>query len=216
MSASSGKGSHGGRFRAHRRPLQHTGCMRTIKLAVIPGDGIGKEVVPEGLKVLTKVLEGSDLELETTQFDLGADRWHRTGDTLTDEDLEAIRGNDVILLGAVGDPSVPPVSLTRSALKLRFALDHYVNLRPSKYYEGVASPLRIPDDTQTSLLSVKARRASTVATAVPSASAPRTRSQPRFQSTLLSVLSALYATRLKRPTLGLVKNLLWCTNTMSS
>ena len=133
---------------AHTDAAQHTGCMRTIKLAVIPGDGIGKEVVPEGLKVLTKVLEGSDLELETTQFDLGADRWHRTGDTLTDEDLEAIRGNDVILLGAAGDPSVPSGVLERGLLlKLRFALDHYVNLRPSKYYEGVASPLRIPDNT---------------------------------------------------------------------
>ena len=133
---------------AHTDAAQHTGCMRTIKLAVIPGDGIGKEVVPEGLKVLTKVLEGSDLELETTHFDLGADRWHRTGDTLTDEDLEAIRGNDAILLGAVGDPSVPSGILERGLLlKLRFALDHYVNLRPSKYYEGVASPLRTPDNT---------------------------------------------------------------------
>ena len=193
----------------------HNWAMTTLKLAVIPGDGIGKEVVPEGLKVLTKVLEGSDLELETTHFDLGADRWHRTGDTLTDEDLEAIKGNDAILLGAVGDPSVPSGVLERGLLlKLRFALDHYVNLRPSKYYEGVASPLRTPT-TRTSLSSVKARKASTVATAAESASALRTRSQPRFQSTLLSVSSALYATRSKRPTLGLVKNLLWCTNIMS-
>lgn len=120
--------------------------MTTLKLAVIPGDGIGKEVVPEGLKVLGAVLEGSDITLETTSFDLGADRWHRTGDTLTEDDLEAIKTHDAILLGAVGDPSVPSGVLERGLLlKLRFALDHYVNLRPSKHYEGVPSPLVAPE-----------------------------------------------------------------------
>lgn len=97
---------------AHTDAAQHTGCMRTIKLAVIPGDGIGKEVVPEGLKVLTKVLEGSDLELETTQFDLGADRWHRTGDTLTDEDLEAIRETTSSFWVLLVTRRFPPVSLS--------------------------------------------------------------------------------------------------------
>ena len=118
-----------------------------IKLAVIPGDGIGKEVVPEGLKVLDAALEGTDTEIVATAFDLGADRWHRTGETLTDADLEAIKDQDVILLGAVGDPSVPSGILERGLLlRLRFALDHYVNLRPSKYYPGVPTPLAAPGD----------------------------------------------------------------------
>ena len=132
---------------AHADAAQHTGCMRTIKLAVIPGDGIGKEIVPEGLKVLRAALRGSDTHLEEIPFDLGAQRWHRTGETLTDEDLAAIRECDAILLGAVGDPSVPAGILERGLLlKLRFSLDHYVNLRPSVYYPGVPSPLKEPGD----------------------------------------------------------------------
>lgn len=129
-------------------PTGHTmGPMTTLDLAVIPGDGIGKEVVPEGLKVLEAVLEGSGIDLSTTHYDLGAERWHRTGETLTDEDLESIKKHDAILLGAVGDPSVPSGVLERGLLlKLRFALDHYVNLRPSKYFEGVPSPLAAPGD----------------------------------------------------------------------
>ncbi|WP_136313904.1 3-isopropylmalate dehydrogenase [Actinomyces procaprae] len=120
---------------------------QTIKLAVIPGDGIGKEVVPEGLKVLEAALEGSGVTLETTDFDLGAERWHRTGETITDAELEDIKAHDAILLGAVGDPSVPSGVLERGLLlRLRFALDHYVNLRPSKYYPGVATPLADPGD----------------------------------------------------------------------
>ncbi|SDN06432.1 3-isopropylmalate dehydrogenase [Actinomyces ruminicola] len=120
---------------------------QTIKLAVIPGDGIGKEVVPEGLKVLEAALEGSGVALETTAFDLGAERWHRTGETITDAELEEIKAHDAILLGAVGDPSVPSGVLERGLLlRLRFALDHYVNLRPSKYYPGVATPLANPGD----------------------------------------------------------------------
>ena len=119
----------------------------TLNIAVIPGDGIGKEIVPEGLKVLDRVLADKGIDYSTTHFNLGAERWHATGDTLTDEDLEAIKHHDVILLGAVGDPSVPSGVLERGLLlKLRFALDHYVNLRPSKYYEGVPSPLANPGD----------------------------------------------------------------------
>ena len=120
---------------------------QTIKLAVIPGDGIGKEVVPEGLKVLDRALEGTGIAVLPTTFDLGAERWHRTGQTLTDEDLEAIKAHDAILLGAVGDPSVPSGVLERGLLlRLRFALDHYVNLRPSVYYPGVPTPLADPGD----------------------------------------------------------------------
>lgn len=119
----------------------------TLKIAVIPGDGIGQEIVPEGLKVLDRVLADRAIAYSTTHFDLGARRWHATGDTLTDDDLQAIKGHDAILLGAVGDPSVPSGVLERGLLlKLRFALDHYVNLRPSKYYEGVPSPLANPGD----------------------------------------------------------------------
>jgi len=115
----------------------------TYKLAVVAGDGIGPEVVAEGLKCLTAATEGTDIAFDITEFDLGAKRWHATGETLTDADLEAIRGHDVILLGAIGDPSVPSGVLERGVLlPLRFALDQYVNLRPSKLYPGEVSPLR--------------------------------------------------------------------------
>lgn len=122
-----------------------------IRLAVIPGDGIGPEVVAEGLKVLHAALEtlpdSERPQIEERSFDLGAARWHRTGETLTDEDLEAIAEQDVILLGAVGDPSVPSGVLERGLLlRLRFALDHYVNLRPSIYYPGAPTPLAEPGD----------------------------------------------------------------------
>jgi len=119
----------------------------TYKLAVVAGDGIGPEVVAEGLKCLDAAIEGTDIAFETTEFDLGAQRWHATGDTLTDQDLEAIRQHDVILLGAIGDPSVPSGVLERGVLlPLRFALDQYVNLRPSRLYPGEVSPLRDVED----------------------------------------------------------------------
>ncbi|MCL1869701.1 MAG: 3-isopropylmalate dehydrogenase [Promicromonosporaceae bacterium] len=120
---------------------------RNIELAVVAGDGIGTEVVEQGLLVLEAALAGSDAKVGTTEFDLGARRWHATGETLTDETLEAIKGHDAILLGAIGDPTVPSGVLERGLLlKLRFALDHYVNLRPNKLYQGVTSPLANPGD----------------------------------------------------------------------
>jgi len=120
---------------------------RNIKLAVVAGDGIGPEVVAEGLKTLDAALAGSDLTVTTTEFDLGAARWHRTGETLTAADLAAIREHDAILLGAIGDPGVPSGILERGLLlKLRFDLDHYVNLRPSRLYPGVTSPLANPGE----------------------------------------------------------------------
>ncbi|TNU76547.1 3-isopropylmalate dehydrogenase [Miniimonas arenae] len=120
---------------------------RELDLAVIAGDGIGPEVVAEGLKVLDAVLAGSDVTVRTTPYELGARRWHETGETLTDADLEAIGQHEAILLGAIGDPGVPSGVLERGLLlKLRFAFDHYVNLRPSKLYPGVPTPLGNPGE----------------------------------------------------------------------
>ncbi|WP_030785293.1 3-isopropylmalate dehydrogenase [Streptomyces sp. NRRL S-920] len=114
---------------------------RILNLAVIPGDGIGQEVVAQGLKVLGAVLP-QDVKLETTEYDFGARRYHATGETLTDADAEALKRHDAILLGAIGDPSVPSGVLERGfLLKLRFLFDHHVNLRPSKLLPGVATPL---------------------------------------------------------------------------
>src|SRR5919206_2039044 len=111
---------------------------RSIRLAVVPGDGIGPEVVAEGLKVL----DALGLKIEQTAYDLGAARWHKTGETLPDSVLAEIREHDAILLGAVGDPTVPSGVLERGLLlKLRFALDHHVNLRPVRLYPGVRTPL---------------------------------------------------------------------------
>jgi 3-isopropylmalate dehydrogenase len=120
---------------------------RTLQLAVIAGDGIGTEVVEQGLSVLDAALAGSDVTVTTKEFDLGARRWHATGETLTDADLEAIRAHDAILLGAIGDPQVPSGVLERGLLlRLRFALDHYVNLRPGRLSPGVTSPLAEPGE----------------------------------------------------------------------
>ncbi|MEX2968650.1 3-isopropylmalate dehydrogenase [Streptomyces sp. C184] len=114
---------------------------RSIRLAVIPGDGIGQEVVAQGLKVLTAVLP-QDVKLETKEYDLGARRWHATGETLPDEELESLKQHDALLLGAIGDPSVPSGVLERGLLlKLRFAFDHFVNLRPSKLFPNTSTPL---------------------------------------------------------------------------
>ncbi|MBA3340048.1 MAG: 3-isopropylmalate dehydrogenase [Geodermatophilaceae bacterium] len=110
-----------------------------MRIAVIGGDGIGPEVTAEALKVLREV----EPELAATSFDLGASRWLRTGEVLTDSELEEIRGHDAILLGAIGDPSVPSGILERGLLlRLRFALDHHVNLRPVRLLPGVVGPLR--------------------------------------------------------------------------
>ena len=117
-----------------------------MKLAVIPGDGIGTEVTAEALKVMRAALAGSGESIETTEYDLGALRYLRNGELLTDDDLASLREHDAILLGAVGDPrTVPSGVLERGLLlKMRFALDHHVNLRPSVLYPGVTSPLSDP------------------------------------------------------------------------
>jgi len=121
--------------------------MAAYKLAVIPGDGIGPEVVVEGLKVLDVVAAKHGLTFEKTEYELGAKYWHKTGETLPDAVMADLAKADVILLGAVGDPSVPSGVLERGLLlKLRFAFDHFINLRPTKLYPGVASPLRDPGE----------------------------------------------------------------------
>ena len=109
-----------------------------MKLAVIAGDGIGPEVISEALGVLTTLVP----DVAVTEYDLGARRYHRNGELLTDDDLASLREHDAILLGAIGDPSVPSGVLERGLLlKMRFALDHHVNLRPSHRFPGVTSPL---------------------------------------------------------------------------
>jgi len=113
-----------------------------LRLAVVPGDGIGTEVVAEGLKVLDVVADRHGISVDRAEYDLGARLYNATGEVLPDSVLAELRGSDAILLGAVGDPSVPPGVLERGLLlKLRFELDHHVNLRPVKLYPGVTTPL---------------------------------------------------------------------------
>ena len=114
----------------------------SFNLAVIAGDGIGPEVVAEGIKVLDAVSAKYGVTFAKTEYDLGAKYWHKTGETLPDSVLADLAKSDVILLGAVGDPTVPSGVLERGLLlKLRFAFDHYINLRPAKLWPGTKSPL---------------------------------------------------------------------------
>ena len=119
---------------------------KTYHIAVIAGDGIGKEIVPQAQAVLEKVTRGkADIRYE--DFDLGAERYLRDGAVLPDEDLDRLKQQDAILLGAIGDPRIKAGILERGLLlKMRFELDQYVNLRPSKLYKGVVSPLADPGD----------------------------------------------------------------------
>jgi 3-isopropylmalate dehydrogenase len=119
-----------------------------LRVAVIGGDGIGPEVTAEAVKVLEVA---APVKIEQTRYDLGAERYLTTGEVLPDSVLEEVRSHDAILLGAVGgrpgDPRLPAGILERGLLlRLRFELDHYVNLRPSRIYPGVASPLADPGE----------------------------------------------------------------------
>ena len=121
---------------------------RIVRLATIPGDGIGPEVVREALRVMDAAV-GSDARIEADEFRLGADRYLATGDVLPDDELAAIAEHDAILLGAVGgrpdDPRLAKAGIERGLLLgLRFALDQYVNLRPTVLFPGVISPLAAP------------------------------------------------------------------------
>ncbi|MER1997321.1 MAG: 3-isopropylmalate dehydrogenase [Arthrobacter sp.] len=124
---------------------------KVISLAVIPGDGIGPEVTAEAVKVLKAVTAAGTARFDLTEYQLGAEHWLRTGETLPDETLESLKKHDAILFGAVGaapgDTQMPSGLIEREMLlKLRFSLDHFVNLRPSKLYPGVVSPLANPGE----------------------------------------------------------------------
>ncbi len=116
---------------------------KTYRIAVVPGDGTGPEVVDQGLKVLDAAAERFGFRTERKAFPFGGDHYLRTGETLSDGDIAELRGYDSILLGAIGHPDVKPGILEQGILlRARFALDQYVNLRPVKLYEGVETPLR--------------------------------------------------------------------------
>ena len=124
---------------------------RTIKLAVIPGDGIGPEVIEQANRVLDAALEGGDVTLDRTVFKLGAERFLETGDTLPAEEQAAIAEHDAILFGAVGgvpgDPRLKSANIERGLLlKLRFDFEHYANVRPCTLFPGVESALKNPGE----------------------------------------------------------------------
>lgn len=117
--------------------------MKSYKIAVIPGDGTGPEVVAEAKKVLKAVSERKGFKIDFTEFNFGGERYKRTGETLPDSALKELKGFDSILLGAIGHPDVKPGILEREILlKLRFDLDLYINLRPVKLYPGVDTPIK--------------------------------------------------------------------------
>jgi len=113
------------------------------RIAVIPGDGTGPEVIREGLKVLKAVAEIVGFKYETKVFDFSGERYLNTGKLLEDKDIEELKGFSAIYLGAVGHPQVKPGILEQGILlKIRFCLDEYINLRPVRLYPGVQTPLR--------------------------------------------------------------------------
>lgn len=117
--------------------------MKSYKIAVIPGDGTGPEVIKEGIKVLEAVSEKAGFKVEKIFYDFGGERYLRTGETLPDKALEELKSYDAIYLGAIGHPEVKPGILERGILlKIRFGLDQYINLRPVKLYPGVETPLK--------------------------------------------------------------------------
>jgi 3-isopropylmalate dehydrogenase len=116
---------------------------KTYKIAVIPGDGTGPEVVSEGIKVLATVSEGFDFNLNFTHYNLGGEHYQKTGEILPESVIESLSESDAIYLGAIGHPDVKPGILEKGILlKLRFYFDQFINLRPIKLYEGVNTPLK--------------------------------------------------------------------------
>jgi len=116
---------------------------KTYKIAVIGGDGTGPEVIREGIKVLNAVAPKYNIKFEFVEFDFGAKRYLRTGETLPDSAIEDLKKFDAIYLGAIGSPDVKPGILEKGILlKMRFSLDQYINLRPVKLYQNVETPLK--------------------------------------------------------------------------
>ena len=116
---------------------------KTYKIAVMPGDGTGPEVIAEAVKVLKTAANKFKFKTDLTTFDFGGERYKRTGETLPDSAVEELRKFDAILLGAIGHPDVKPGILEKGILlKMRFELDQYINLRPVKLYPGVETPLK--------------------------------------------------------------------------
>ena len=115
----------------------------TYKIAVLPGDGTGGEVVAEGKKVLDAAAGRFGFKLDYTEFDFGGDRYLKTGEVLPASAVNDLKAFDSIYLGAIGHPDVKPGILEKGILlKLRFELDQYINLRPVKLYPGVETPLK--------------------------------------------------------------------------
>ena len=129
--------------RTRTQPARPRTAVRTYRVAVIPGDGTGPEVVREGRKVLEAAAAREGFRIEWRPYDVGGDRYLKTGETLPDRVLKALREVDAIYLGAIGHPDVKPGILEQGILlKLRFELDQYINLRPVKLYPGVWTPLK--------------------------------------------------------------------------
>jgi len=123
--------------------------MKKYKIGVIPGDGIGPEVIREGIKVLKATADKFNFGLELISYNFGGERYLKTGEILPDSAIEEFKKLDAIYLGAVGHPEVKPGILEQGLLlKLRFSLDQYINLRPVKLYPGVETPLKdkTPED----------------------------------------------------------------------
>ena len=116
--------------------------MAKYRIAVIPGDGIGNEVVPAGIEVLEKVGAKFGVDFQWDEFDWSCERFHNVGSMMPEDGLDQIRDHDAIYLGAVGFPGVPDhVSLWGLLIPIRRKFNQYVNLRPVRLFEGVASPL---------------------------------------------------------------------------
>lgn len=132
-------------------PTSPSAPARSHSIAVLPGDGIGPEVVAEAVKVLDAVTRPAGVTLEKTSYPLGAEHWLETGEVLNEDTMERLRSHDAILFGAVGaapnDKRIPSGILERDLLlKLRFGFDHYINLRPAVLYPGTTSPLSDPGE----------------------------------------------------------------------
>ncbi|MCM8817219.1 MAG: isocitrate/isopropylmalate family dehydrogenase, partial [Candidatus Omnitrophica bacterium] len=119
------------------------GERKIYKIGVIPGDGVGPEIIDAGLKVLMAASQKFNFSLETVFYDFGGERYLKTGETLPDSAIEEFKKLDAIYLGAIGHPDVKPGILEKGILlKIRFELDQYINLRPVKLYPGVWTPIK--------------------------------------------------------------------------